>query len=326
MKPKVSVIIPIYNAELYLEDCIQSVLSQTLKDIEVLLMDDESQDGSLAICKKYAQMDHRFRVFSHKNIGQGLERNIGIDNANGDYIAFIDADDKYKPNMLETMYELAIKHNADMVSVGYEDIEMDGNIVRHPLENKVSKDDIDIIMLDLIGSKTDDTYKGCIAVWDSLFRKEIIDKHDIRFISERVVYSEDLLFKLEFMRYAKTIVSCDETLYQYRINDTSFTNGVKNVVVDRILNLYNFIIKHFETFLKNQGLEERIVNRTFFTLRFNIKKAASSDSFKEFYEYIYQSKKLYSILNCYKPNSIKNKLIYKLLKMKKLNWIHLLMK
>lgn len=324
MKPKVSVIVPIYNAELYLNDCIHSILSQSLKDIEVLLMDDESNDNSLNVCKEYEKKDSRIRVFSHKNIGQGLERNIGIEKANGEYIAFIDADDMLKPNMLEIMYELAKKHDADIISVGYEDICLDGSIVRHILENKIlsNRININMAMADLIGNKVDDTYKGCIAVWDSLFKKELIDKYQIRFVSERDVYSEDLLFKLNFLRHAKTFISYEEPLYQYRINNESFTNSVNNIIIDRILNLYDLVLEYFENTLGDLGLKERIVNRTFFTLRFNIKKAANSKESKDFYKYIYQNEKLYSILSGYKPSSLKNKLIFRLLKMKKLNLIN----
>lgn len=116
MRPKISVIVPIYNAELYLEQCIESVLNQTLRDIELLLIDDGSTDNSFLICEKYKKRDNRIQLYTNKNVGQGLERNFGIKKSTGEYIAFLDSDDQYKENMLEKLYQRAIETNADMVS------------------------------------------------------------------------------------------------------------------------------------------------------------------------------------------------------------------
>ena len=87
MRPKISVIVPIYNAELYLEQCIESVLNQTLRDIELLLIDDGSTDNSFLICEKYKKRDNRIQLYTNKNVGQGLERNFGIKKSTGEYIA-----------------------------------------------------------------------------------------------------------------------------------------------------------------------------------------------------------------------------------------------
>lgn len=122
MNPKISVIVPIYNAELYLEECIHSVLNQTLRDIELLLIDDGSTDGSFRICEEYSKKDNRVQVFRNKNVGQGLERNFGVKKAAGEYIAFLDSDDQYKEDALERLYQKAMETNADMVSGGYADV------------------------------------------------------------------------------------------------------------------------------------------------------------------------------------------------------------
>ena len=114
MRPKISVIVPIYNAELYLEQCIESVLNQTLRDIELLLIDDGSTDSSFLICEKYKKRDNRIQLYTNKNVGQGLERNFGIKKSTGEYIAFLDSDDQYKENMLEKLYQRAIETNADI--------------------------------------------------------------------------------------------------------------------------------------------------------------------------------------------------------------------
>ena len=247
MCPKVSVIVPIYNAEYYLKECIESVLNQTLRDLELILIDDGSTDHSLQICSQYIEKDCRIQVFSNENIGQGLERNFGIKKAKGEYIAFLDSDDKYAKNMLENLYNQAISEKADMVSGGYLDIK-DGKIIaHHPLENMILDDyeDIKSAMLDLISYEKKDGYSGCIAVWDSIFKKEIITENNIKFCSERDVYSEDLLFKLQVMSCAKKIVYSKEMLYEYRVTDVSFTNKINGAVLDRIVRLHNAICLQF---------------------------------------------------------------------------------
>ena len=105
--PKVSIITPIYNAEMYLEQCLYSIISQTLKDIEIILIDDGSTDSSPAICDKYAQLDSRIKVIHKNNAGMGVSYNTGIDNTNGEYIGFLESDDFANDNMFEDLYNLA---------------------------------------------------------------------------------------------------------------------------------------------------------------------------------------------------------------------------
>ena len=228
MKPKVSVIVPIYNAEEYLAQCIESVLAQTLKEIELILIDDGSTDGSLEICNAYSENDNRIKVFSNKNVGQGLERNFGVKKATGEYISFLDSDDQYKKDMLEKLYKKAVESDADMISGGYADIYNGKLIKEHPLDNKIldSKIKIKEAMSNLISYENKDGYVGCIAVWDSIFRRDLLVDKDIQFLSEREVYSEDLLYKLTVMSYSKKIVFCSDIVYSYRVNDNSFTNHI----------------------------------------------------------------------------------------------------
>ena len=120
MNPKISVIVPIYNAELYLEECIHSVLNQTLRDIELLLIDDGSTDGSFRICEEYSKKDNRVQVFRNKNVGQGLERNFGVKKAAGEYIAFLDSDDLWKPNKLTRQIDYMLRNNFCLTFTSYE--------------------------------------------------------------------------------------------------------------------------------------------------------------------------------------------------------------
>ena len=325
---KVSVIVPIYNVEKYLDNCIQSVQKQTLKEIEIILIDDGSIDNSLIISNEYAKKDSRIRVYSNKNVGQGLERNFGIKKARGKYIAFLDSDDQYKEDMLEKLYQKAIKNNADIVSGGYADI-YNGKIIReHSLKNEVldSSEKIKMAMLDLISYEKKEGYFGCIAIWDSIFRRELLINNDIQFLSEREIYSEDLLFKLTAMFYSKKIILCNDIIYLYRINENSYTNKINIDVLNRIINLYDNININFSNVLDEYSLKKRNINRVFFTLRFNIKKVSKSEDAKKFYKMITNNQKLMNIIAAYHPTNFKNYIVYYLIRWKMLEILKLLIK
>ncbi len=113
---KVSVIIPVYNVEPYLKQCMDSVVGQTLKDIEIICVDDGSTDGSLDILKEYATEDSRIQIIEQKNAGAGAARNNGMRHATGKYLSFLDSDDFFEPRMLEKAYDLAEKDQADFVA------------------------------------------------------------------------------------------------------------------------------------------------------------------------------------------------------------------
>ena len=117
--PKVSVIIPVYNVEKYLRECLDSVVNQTLKDIEIICINDGSPDNSLAILEEYAKKDSRIIVISQENSGVSTARNVGIDLAKGDYLYFIDADDYAEPDLLELSYQKALSTQCDIVNFGF---------------------------------------------------------------------------------------------------------------------------------------------------------------------------------------------------------------
>ena len=115
MAPKVSVIIPLYNAEKYFRECMRSVLSSTLKDIEIIVVNDGSTDNGPEIAKHFAEKDERIRMFSQENSGLSAARNMGMKEARGDYLAFVDSDDWVEKGVLEAMYRVACTHKSDLV-------------------------------------------------------------------------------------------------------------------------------------------------------------------------------------------------------------------
>ena len=211
----VSIVIPVYNAEKYLEESINSVLNQDLKEIEILLIDDGSTDSSPTICDSFVEKDQRVRVIHKANQGVSIARNIGLENARGDYIAFMDADDEMKPDMLSFLYSYAEKYNADMVSCssGYV---VDGKIVREEFgTNELSVYERKEALKNFLLGKTFN-----IGVWTKLFRKSLIE--DIRFVEDKKI-NEDKYFIFEALLKSQTIVLYDVTKYLYFKREGSAT-------------------------------------------------------------------------------------------------------
>ena len=195
----------------------------------------------------------------------------------------------------------------------------DGKIIKeHPLNDKVliGCKEIKAAMADMISYEEKDGYSGCIAVWDSIFKRDIIENEGIQFFSERDVYSEDLLFKLMFMTHAKKIAFCTEAVYLYRVNDTSFTHRIDVSVLKKIVNLYNEVCILFGDVLKDYNLKRRIINRTFFTLRFNINKISKTRNAKDFYRILLNDQEIMSVIDLYQPTNLKNIVVYYSLKWK----------
>ena len=121
-KPLVSVIVPVYNVEKYLEECLDSIINQTLEDIEIICVNDGSTDNSLKILKKYAKKDNRIKIINQKNCGLGCARNSGLNQSQGDYIFFLDSDDYLNPNILEKLYPKALESHSEIGKLSHFDL------------------------------------------------------------------------------------------------------------------------------------------------------------------------------------------------------------
>lgn len=219
MRPKVSIIVPMYSVEKYVEQCIDSLLNQTLQEIEIILVDDGSPDRSGDIADDYAKKDSRIKVIHKKNGGLGPARNTGIRVATGEYIGFIDSDDWANHQMFARLYEAAVKNNADIVVSGHCDI-TNGVITktkRHPLEGQTlnSSKQIMEIRKNLYGHKLDDDEVEAfpMSVWIAIYKRELIFDNKIEF---KEILSEDIIFNLSAYKYANVITFTGDTDYCYR--------------------------------------------------------------------------------------------------------------
>lgn len=204
----ISIIVPIYNAEQYLHRCIDSILAQSYTDFELLLIDDGSTDGSGAICDEYAAQDTRVRVFHKENGGVSSARNLGLDNAQGEYITFCDADDYVGEDWLAA-YNEAIASNVDMAIQGYYAIDGD-NTVEKKLQ-PCSGNSIETkrqLVADLFAQEV------YYYLWVKLFRKGLLEAHQIRF-DEQSVLGEDTQFISKYLEYVVSFKCIDSLGYYY---------------------------------------------------------------------------------------------------------------
>lgn len=214
----VSIIIPNYNCGEYLERCLQSIINQTYQEFEIIFVDNNSTDNSLDIVngfiKKYPQ---KIKLFHQPQKGVSFSRNLGLDNASGKYISFIDADDYIAPTFLEKMIHNIEESQSDLCECGRIDI-----LPQHTFKTVFTRKE-NIISL----SNKSNLHIGTIMVWDKIFKKEIIDNHSIRF-NNQINYSEDILFIFTYKLYCSSFSFNHECLYFYdktRISSICNTNS-----------------------------------------------------------------------------------------------------
>lgn len=231
--PKVSIIVPCWGVEKYLDRCVESLVNQTLKDIEIILVDDVSPDRVPEMCDDWARKDHRIVVVHKKeNGGLGMACNSGIEVAKGEYIAFCDSDDWVDLNMYETMYVAAKENEADIVSTGIQTIDAEGIIrpMNEPAKYNVIRDRNQILYyaMDMIASEPSCAIERKIAMSAKivLYRNSMIKDNGLKFESERKLISEDLIWNLDNYGHAKCIVTIPHTFYYYYDNSQSITHKV----------------------------------------------------------------------------------------------------
>ena len=230
---KISVIIPIYNAELYLEQCLESIKNQTYKNFEVIMIDDGSTDKSQEICKKFSNSDKRFKLICQKNSGVSAARNKGISEATGKYIYFCDSDDFCNIDIFETIMN-KIGEN-DLVCFGYKKIYKNAQ-KKFILNNTIN--DFNSIKKMIFES---DYVRGYI--WNKFFDLKVIKDNNIKF-NENIHFCEDMIFVLDFLNCTKKIIYINEIGYNYRMRRNSVTINFFNKKNVSILGAYNYLLEH----------------------------------------------------------------------------------
>lgn len=245
MKPKLSILVPIYNVETYLAQALSSLIDQSFQDLEIICINDGSTDGSLAIIQRFAKKDSRIALIDKPNTGYGDSMNLGLKRAKGEYIGILEPDDWLDEDALKLMYEAALKHNADVVKCNY--YRTHTNRKSGALENvKVEE----IAERQVINpSKDREVFSFAPAIWSMIYRKSFLVDNQIKFLPTPGASYQDLSFNFKVWALAHTAVLLPDAFLHYRIdNENSSVNnpGKVNCVVDEYAEI--------ETFLTERGI------------------------------------------------------------------------
>ena len=244
MNPLISIIVPTYNVEKYIRTCIESILAQTYRNVEVIIVNDGSTDQSLAVISDLICSHHNVKVINQKNQGLSVARNTGIDVATGKYITFVDADDKIMPGFVSSLYQIADKTGADIVRGSFRDF--NGNIPKAWVPDFNVPTNCGTIVLDQFLSSN-----ISFAVWSSIYRLDFINSNHIRF-TPGMILTEDRDFTIRAYMLAKLVATSPEPNYAYRINRPGSILTTKNaqkmsLSEEKVISQFISMLKHEES-------------------------------------------------------------------------------
>lgn len=230
----ISIIIPVYRVEKYLKKCIESIINQSYKNLEIIIINDGSDDNSKAICETFAKKDNRIKVIHKENEGVSIARNKGLEEATGKYIAFIDSDDYVEKGYIEFLYNEIIKENADISICGTININEQGKILNKSIQYENLLDSRQTL-IELLNEK----YYTSV-VWAKMYKTEIAKK---AIFDKNLKISEDLDYIYKILKYVKKVkVNTSKSLYYYLIRENSATTNRYNENWEKEINLSEQIL------------------------------------------------------------------------------------
>lgn len=244
MEPLVSIIVPIYNGQDFLERCINSVLAQEYTNFELILVDDGSSDGSGAICDAFSERDARVRVIHKENTGVSDSRNQALNQAKGEYLQFLDSDDWLAPGATRQFVRSVLLHDSDMVIADFyrvigETISHKGDIEKEEL---LTREEFAGYMME----NPADFYYG--VLWNKLYRRDIIEKNRLR-MDANISWCEDFIFNLEYLRHCRTIYALQAPVYYYVKTKGSLVNS-QSVSINNTIRMKLNVFEYYQQFYK----------------------------------------------------------------------------
>ena len=320
-KCKLSIIVPVYGVEKYIDKCLNSLVKQSLKEIEIIVVNDGTKDNSQKIIDKYVKKyPDKIKSYIKENGGQGSARNYGLEKANGEYIGYVDSDDFVEKDMYKKLYNKAKENNYDIVVCGNYNVSED-------YQNKNIDTFINNYNTDL-----ENIFFGKMAVWNKIYKRDILIKNKLEF-KEKVWY-EDLAFTLKAIMNSNTFAFIDEPLYDYLIREGSTMNNSNVQRNLEILDAFNDILSYIQHNKKEEyfsKIEFLAIDHIYISAIVRVLKAEADDKVKR--ETInklidYMNKKFPNYKNNKYINTLsKNrKIIYKLINMKMYKLVDLIFK
>lgn len=264
--PQVSVVIPVFNAERYLNQCVRSILDQTMENLEVILINDGSTDNSKTICDAFASSDSRVITLHLENQGVSNARNTGMDYAKGEFVMFLDSDDWVDHSTCQTTYEFAIKNQSDIVFWSWQKVSPNGNVKELYLERNASillNNEVDKLRVRSIGlldgELVDPTKTDAFSTpWAKLYNRKFIVQSKVRFVERRKVGMEDVLFNIEIFQHAQRVGYIPAYFNFYRLdNPNSLTKVDTKSLYEKLTNLFTAVAKYASSDQSRQALNNR---------------------------------------------------------------------
>jgi glycosyltransferase involved in cell wall biosynthesis len=295
--PKISVIIPVYNVEKYLSQCLDSVINQTFKDFECICVNDGSTDNSLTILQEYSNKDNRIKIINQKNSGSSIARNKALRQSIGQYIAFIDSDDFVSNDYLEKLITVAEKENSDIVYCRHK--------MYYPLDNRYengpNREKLIKLFFEYSKSKGEnkqikyilDIVENSRSICMKLYKSEVIKNNNIYFF-ENIFAEMDYSFNILINLYSRKISLLDEELYYYRKQISSITSKKKTFRINAI-NSFICLTKEMEkrNLLKNNEILKKFILSHFtFNIGKKIPKESQQEVFSVAYNHFFYLKKI----------------------------------
>lgn len=291
-KPKISVIVPVYNVEQYLFQCIDSILSQSFIDFELLLIDDGALDSSGKICDSYSKEDARVIVFHQKNQGVSAARNKGLNEARGEYVVFIDADDWVGATYLQDLY-MALPNDASfrgLIIQGFQKVSLDGIFVDLPLP------EVQISSFEMYRVLTEFIDKGVGYPFSKLYNLSLIRENEI-FFSREISLLEDLFFLLDYILHADFVIINDIHNYYYRVAHSASALSVRKMNFDDEYKLFRMYKERISIYKQHYHLDEIQLHKPWRSLMSLFYRPVMS-----LYSSSYKGSKIASLRNLTKEN------------------------
>lgn len=264
-KGVVSVVLPIYNVEKYLNRCVKSVVNQSYKNLEIILVDDGSPDNCPELCEDWAKKDSRIKVVHKENAGLGYARNTGIENATGEYICFFDSDDYIALDAIEKAYSCISENKAEMVLFGFCNVDSSGKTKKCMIPKTKKKlyrqsEVQSYVLPNLIAPdpKTGEKTNLWMSAWACMYSMEAIQREQWKFVSERQYISEDVYSLLFLYKGLQSVAILPEALYFYCENGTSLTHVYRQDRYDKNKFCYDACLNACEKLNYNQDIKDRL--------------------------------------------------------------------
>ena len=225
--PLVTVVVPVYNAEKYIDRCIESIVNQTYANLEIILVDDGSPDKCPQMCDEWAKKDSRIKVVHKENAGAGMARNTGIENASGGYILFVDSDDYIHLKTVEKCICSFEKSQLDVVMFGRFSVSADGLIKEEPVVTDEYYFSGSQVLNDILPGLFVHERGIGISSCSKMYNLQLIKENNIKYKSEREILSEDAIFNLELFAFVKSVTIIPENFYYYFKNESSFSRSYR---------------------------------------------------------------------------------------------------